>query len=75
MKSQMLTNVFVSIIIFTTITLAQPQWYEQDSGVNRELFDVCFVDQTNGWISGVTETMLHTTDGGAYMVTTKYSSK
>jgi photosystem II stability/assembly factor-like uncharacterized protein len=65
MKNQILTSVFVSIIIFTTVTLAQPQWYEQDSGVNRELFDVCFVDQTNGWISGVTETMLHTTDGGA----------
>ena len=45
--------------------LSQPQWYEQESGGNRELTDVHFVDQNNGWISGWTQTMLHTTDGGA----------
>jgi len=50
--------------LLISVSLAQPQWYTQNSGVNRELTDVCFVDPNNGWISGWTGTMLHTTDGG-----------
>ena len=65
MKTTILIYVLLSFFLFSTVSLAQPQWYEQDSGGNRELPDVCFVDQNNGWISGWTGTMLHTTDGGA----------
>ncbi len=52
-------TIFCSVIIFP-----QVNWYSQNSGTNRELTDICFVDQNNGWVSGWTETMLHTTDGG-----------
>ena len=52
-------------LLYSSISLTQPQWYEQNSGGNRELTDVHFVDHYNGWISGWTGTMLHTTDGGA----------
>ncbi|MEJ2196702.1 MAG: YCF48-related protein [Ignavibacteriaceae bacterium] len=65
MNSKILISVLFSFFIFSSVSLTQPQWYEQNSGLNRELTDVCFVDQNNGWISGWTETMLHTTDGGA----------
>jgi photosystem II stability/assembly factor-like uncharacterized protein len=52
------------ILIFTSYSFSQVNWYNQNSGVNRELTGVSFVDQNNGWVSGWTETMLHTTDGG-----------
>ncbi len=48
----------------STVSFPQYDWYIQNSGSNRELTDICFVDENNGWISGWTETMLHTTDGG-----------
>ncbi len=49
---------------FSTLCTAQITWHTQNSGVNRELTGVSFVDQNNGWICGWTETMLHTTNGG-----------
>ncbi len=45
--------------------IAQTTWYNQNSGTNKQLSDVCFIDQNNGWVCGWTGTMLHTTDGGA----------
>jgi photosystem II stability/assembly factor-like uncharacterized protein len=58
-------SILLSIVsLVTSVCIAQPEWYVQNSGTNRELTDVCFVDQNNGWISGWTGTMLHTTDGG-----------
>ena len=62
MKSFLLS--FVLVAILPAISLSQTIWQVQESGTNTELTDVYFVDQNNGWISGWTETMLHTTDGG-----------
>jgi len=59
----LLPSLFI-FLLFSQVSYTQPLWFEQNSGVNRELTDVCFVDHNNGWISGWTETMLHTTDGG-----------
>jgi photosystem II stability/assembly factor-like uncharacterized protein len=56
-------SLLVSVLL-TSASIAQPQWHVQNSGSNRELTGVIFVDQNNGWISGWTGTMLHTTDGG-----------
>ena len=64
MNKLLFISFLFSFFIFMSVSLAQPQWYLQNSGGNRELTDVCFVDENNGWISGWTETMLHTTDGG-----------
>jgi len=65
MNTKILVSMLFSFFLFSSVSLTQPLWYEQESGGNRELTDVHFVDQNNGWISGWTETMLHTTDGGA----------
>jgi photosystem II stability/assembly factor-like uncharacterized protein len=54
----------LNFTLLTSVCISQPQWYEQNSNSNRELTDVCFVDENNGWISGWTGTILHTTDGG-----------
>jgi photosystem II stability/assembly factor-like uncharacterized protein len=62
MKTKLFT--LITILVFSTSGYSQISWYSQNSGTNRELTDVCFVDDNNGWISGWTETMLHTTDGG-----------
>ncbi len=62
MKTKLFTIIFA--VVFLSTGFSQVSWYSEDSGTNRELTDVCFVDQNNGWISGWTETMLHTTDGG-----------
>jgi len=65
MYNKLLIPFLFSFFLLSQVSFTQPlQWYEQSSGVNRELTDVCFVDQNNGWISGYTGTMLHTTDGG-----------
>jgi hypothetical protein len=55
---------FLITAMLTSYCLAQTQWHTQNSGTNSELTGVCFVDQNNGWISGWTGTILHTTDGG-----------
>jgi photosystem II stability/assembly factor-like uncharacterized protein len=39
-------------------------WYPQTSGTNSLLMDVHFSDPHTGWIVGITNTILHTTDGG-----------
>jgi photosystem II stability/assembly factor-like uncharacterized protein len=58
------TSIFFSIILLTSISHAQSGWYTQNSGTDRFLFDVHFVDQNNGWVCGQTGTVLHTTNGG-----------
>jgi photosystem II stability/assembly factor-like uncharacterized protein len=62
MKSKLLT--FVVVALFVSICYAQSGWYTQNSGTNKFLLDVHFVDQNNGWVCGQTGTVLHTTDGG-----------
>ncbi len=62
MKTKTLT--FFLFLISTTMSLAQINWYNQDSGTNSDLLGVSFVDGNNGWIGGGYGTMLRTTNGG-----------
>ena len=55
---------FLLFLISTTMSLAQINWYNQDSGTNSDLLGVSFVDGNNGWIGGGYGTILHTTNGG-----------
>jgi len=43
---------------------SQEGWYQQDTGTNSLLMDVFFTDVLEGWTVGITNTILHTTDGG-----------
>jgi len=52
------------LALFSFPILAQSNWFIQNSGVNRELTGVSFIDENTGWISGWTGTILKTTDGG-----------
>ena len=57
----------ISLLLIALLSLsvsAQSNWYAQNSGVNRELTGVYFVDENTGWICGWTGTILHTTNGG-----------
>jgi photosystem II stability/assembly factor-like uncharacterized protein len=59
----------IFIVLFAVIALiftahAQNSWHSQNSGTNRFLTDVFFLDENTGWITGWTGTILHTTDGG-----------
>jgi photosystem II stability/assembly factor-like uncharacterized protein len=66
MEEQMrntILSLFV-LILFTTITFAQSGWYGQNSGTNKYLFDIHFVNQNTGWACGQTGTILYTSDGG-----------
>jgi photosystem II stability/assembly factor-like uncharacterized protein len=58
-----LTFLTVSILI-SSLTFAQGGWQLQNSGTNKFLTDVSFIDKQHGWISGWTGTILYTTDGG-----------
>ena len=57
-------NLLLAIIFIVTSGYSQSDWHEQNSGVNNYLFDVHFINQSEGWISGNTGLILHTTDGG-----------
>lgn len=39
-------------------------WFNQSTGSNRSLYGIDFVDPDNGWVVGMTNTIMHTTDGG-----------
>ena len=59
----MKTIYFVLIItIFSTLLLAD--WIDQDPGISTLLRDTYFVDSENGWVVGITNTILHTINGG-----------
>jgi photosystem II stability/assembly factor-like uncharacterized protein len=54
----------VLFFILSYSSFAQFGWFNQISGVNNPLFDVCFVDENNGWIAGNTGLIMNTSDGG-----------
>lgn len=57
-------SLLLTIIITVTVGNSQSVWNSQNSGVNNYLFDVHFINQWEGWISGNTGLILHSTDGG-----------
>jgi len=63
MKKQIFTILIMTIIAVSSS--GQSGWYPQTSGTNSLLTDVYFTDSQTGWIVGITNTILHTTDGGA----------
>jgi hypothetical protein len=59
MKLKLFTTLV--LVLINSVSYAQSGRYTQNSGTNRLLTDVYFIDQNTGW----TGTILHTTDGGA----------
>jgi photosystem II stability/assembly factor-like uncharacterized protein len=55
--------VILTLCIVSTILYGQA-WYAQTSGTNSLLLDAYFNDPDTGWVVGITNTILHTTDGG-----------
>ena len=55
--------VILTLCIASTILYGQA-WYAQTSGTNSLLMDVYFTNPNLGWTVGITNTILHTTDGG-----------
>ena len=64
MKKMKKLNLLIAIIFTMTMGYSQSDWYSQNSGVNNYLFDVHFINQSEGWISGNTGLILHSTDSG-----------
>lgn len=64
----------LTIISLLLLSLsARSQWVEQNSGTNEPLWDVFFVDENNGHISGA-NIILRTTDGGTNWIKTDFPS-
>jgi photosystem II stability/assembly factor-like uncharacterized protein len=57
------TLVIVGVVLLSTVLHAQG-WHTQTSGTNALLMDVHFSDPYTGWVVGITNTILHTTNGG-----------
>jgi photosystem II stability/assembly factor-like uncharacterized protein len=55
--------IIISIFLLSSFLYSQA-WYGQTSGTNSLLLDVCFHDPDTGWVAGITNTILFTTDGG-----------
>lgn len=50
------------VVVFSN--LAQGQWTVKNSGTTKNLWGVCFVNESLGYVSGDSGTILKTTDGG-----------
>lgn len=61
MKKSFLSSIIG--LMFITVTFSQT-WIPQTSGTVNDVWGVSFVDPLNGWASGSSGTLLHTTDGG-----------
>lgn len=55
---------FIFFIILTSIQSADAQWMNQNSGTNRTLYDIEFLNNKTGWVVGVNGTIRKTTNGG-----------
>ena len=66
MNNKILITALFIFLFLSQVSYTQPLWFEQASGVNRELTDVSFVDQNHGWISGWTGTILNVPPNNAY---------
>ncbi|UCF65430.1 MAG: T9SS type A sorting domain-containing protein [bacterium] len=63
----------LSVVLFLSLFIlsysnAQNSWHSQNSGTNKFLTGVFFLDDNLGWAAGWTGTILHTTDGGQIWV-------
>ncbi len=63
----MVKRIFLVIVFSLLLSFCgmHAGWFPQNSGTNSLLMDVFFTDPHTGWIVGITNTILHTTDGGA----------
>ncbi len=53
----------VMLLVLPSLMFTQG-WFAENSGTNKPLFDVHFVDTQHGWIASQTNTILYTSDGG-----------
>ncbi|MFH1050731.1 MAG: PKD domain-containing protein [bacterium] len=60
---QKLIYIIIFIIALTQLN-GKNGWYPLNSGTDKFLYDVCFVDSLNGWVVGNDGLILRTTDGG-----------
>lgn len=56
-------KIIIGLVLVSTVLHAQG-WYAQASGTNALLMDVYFTDPNIGWVVGITNTILHTSNGG-----------
>lgn len=61
----MIKKNYIVLILFISLNFLLGQaWNPQTSGTNSLLLDVFFNDPDTGWVVGIANTILHTTDGG-----------
>ena len=61
----MINKKFIIFTLLVSLSFIYGQvWYAQTSGTNSLLMDVFFDNPNKGWVVGITNTILHTTDGG-----------
>jgi photosystem II stability/assembly factor-like uncharacterized protein len=61
-------TVFIVMILIASTVLHAQAWYAQTSGTTALLMDVFCTDPNTGWVVGIVNTILHTTDGGSNWV-------
>jgi photosystem II stability/assembly factor-like uncharacterized protein len=65
-KNIFLFTIFVGqLILFSSSSFSQNNWFHQNSGVNTRLNSVQFVDSNTGWCAGENGIILKTTTGGS----------
>lgn len=62
----------IEILIFTLLFTCNPavtQWIQQNGGTNVTLYDIDFINENTGWITGTASKILKTTNGGTNWLT------
>jgi len=59
-----ITNIFLFVIYCLLSVNCYSQWVQQTSGVTTPLYNVEFVNQYTGWVTGNSSVILKTTNGG-----------
>jgi photosystem II stability/assembly factor-like uncharacterized protein len=59
-----LSSLFLVFLFIQLTTVAQEGWFNQTSGTSSPLYSVYFVNQNYGWITGESNVIKKSTDGG-----------
>jgi len=57
--------VILGLMLLISVCSLHAGWFPQTSGTSSLLMDGCFTDPHTGWVVGITNTILHTTNGGS----------
>ena len=64
MKMKQINKIFYILLLFSVVCYSQNFWEKINSPTNTLLNSLAFIDSMNGWVSGDSGLIIHTSNGG-----------